>query len=89
MTWAVVYRTQRGDAVFDRRVSSGVIKDSPALVGPEAVLRALRLALADLEARYGFPTAEGGPGAPGGGGGRPGPSHEGLLPPVHLVRDLD
>jgi len=85
----VIYRTQRGDAVFDRRVSSGLLEGAGPLVGPEGVLRALGLALEDLGARYGFPTAAGGPGAPGGGGGRSDMVTADEFPtvPLSVVRD--
>lgn len=85
----MVYRTSRGAEVFDRRVSAGTIPGAPALVGPSTVCEALEAALADMRVRYGLPPAAGGPGAPGGGGGRyptvtPG---DASTVPLSVVRD--
>lgn len=89
LTWAVIYRTTKGDQYFDRRVSSGMLDHPPALVGPSTVCEALEAALADMRRRHGLPVAEGGSGAPGGGGGRPVPVTPGdaSTVPLSVVRD--
>lgn len=89
VTWAVVYRTTRGDAVFDRRVSSGQLDAPRSMVGPITVVEALEAALREIRLRYGLPPAAGGSGAPGGGGGdNPRAQTAGLeTAPLSVVRD--
>lgn len=89
LTWAIIYRTTRGDSVFDRRVSSGQLEHQAALVGPETVVLALEAAIREIRRLHGLPLAVGDPGAPGGGGGRLTPSQESALPtvPLSVVRD--
>jgi len=89
MTWGVTYRTMQGREVFDRRVSAGMFDRTRPLATPQFVVESLEQVCVELRRRYGLPPASGGPGALEGGGGGPDPSHEGLLPPLHVVQDPD
>lgn len=69
-SWAVVLRTDDGRTVFDRRLHAGMLSHIGVLQGVADVSGSLRQIADEIDRRHGVPVAEGGSGAPGGGGGR-------------------
>lgn len=85
--YALLLRTADGRDLTDRRLTWGQLSLPDTADDPHDVLALLERAVRDLVRRHRGVPAAGGPGAPGGGGGRPDADQVDTLPLFLISKD--